>query len=397
VKILMVNKFAYVTGGADRYCLAVTHALRERGHDVRLLSTESDANLERSGRFVPLLVDHHSRDGLSSKAQLQVASAACWNRAAFRGCIEILDRFRPDVVHAHKLYPQLSVAPVVAAFRRQVPIVQTIHDYEFISASPLDASGRRIDHDELRPTYRILNTVLHQSRRHVHMPRVRRWIAISNYVARVHARHGIQAEVIPHFVEAANMSGAERSGVLFAGRLSGDKGVRHLPDLARAVHPERVTLLGDGPLRGWLEREARGLDGRLVVKGRVGHEDVLAEMARSRLLVVPSLWPEPAGLVALEAMAAGTPVVAYSGGGIGEYVLGAGGGRIVAANASALASEVTRLLADHSAWAELSRGGVAGVRANFSASRHVDQLERMYANPREYGPARARLRAGIPR
>ena len=63
----------------------------------------------------------------------------------------LIERFRPQVVHAHKLYPQLSGAPVIAAARAKLPIVQTLHDYEFLAASYLDHRGRWIDRDESRP------------------------------------------------------------------------------------------------------------------------------------------------------------------------------------------------------------------------------------------------------
>ena len=60
----------------------------------------------------------------------------------------LVREFRPDVVHAHKLYPQLSVAPVVVAARHRVPVVQTLHDFELVSASLLDVRGGRLDRDE---------------------------------------------------------------------------------------------------------------------------------------------------------------------------------------------------------------------------------------------------------
>src|ERR1700761_8683387 len=140
MRILLVNKYARVTGGSDLHCLELARGLRERGHEVAFLSTADAGNMDRVGAFVPRTVSNATREALAPAAAAKVAARSLWNRTAAAATRRSIDDFRPDVVHLHKLYPQLSVAPVVAASSRRVPLVQTLHDYEFISASPLDDS-----------------------------------------------------------------------------------------------------------------------------------------------------------------------------------------------------------------------------------------------------------------
>ena len=164
----MVNKYAHVTGGADLNCLALAEVLRRRGHQVALLSTASPRNVFSEGEFIAASVTGASREQLGVWSQVEVARRAIWNPSAAAATRRLIASFRPHVVHAHKLYPQLSCAPVIAAARAKVPIVQTLHDYEFLAASYRDHRGRWIDRDETRLSFRALNTATYVLRRRLH-------------------------------------------------------------------------------------------------------------------------------------------------------------------------------------------------------------------------------------
>src|SRR5947209_8424178 len=114
---MMVNKYAHVTGGADQNCLALLRALAERGHDVSILSTASASNAVRDGVFIEPKVTHQTREALVARDRAGALSHALWNPQAARGMKRLIARFRPDVVHVHKLYPQISAAPIVIAAR----------------------------------------------------------------------------------------------------------------------------------------------------------------------------------------------------------------------------------------------------------------------------------------
>ncbi len=175
----------------------------------------------------------------------------------------LMEGFRPQVVHAHKLYPQLSAAPLVVASRAGVPIVQTLHDYEFMSASYLDHRGGWIDHDERRLSFRALNAATFAARRWVHSPRVDAWIANSGYVAARYESRGLASTVLAAFVEPVGrpLPGfAERSGAAFVGRLHEEKGVRDVLALAESLPGTEVRIAGHGPLRSEVAAAARRLE-----------------------------------------------------------------------------------------------------------------------------------------
>lgn len=380
LRILIVNKYARVTGGADVHCFGLARALRERGHEVAFLSTASAENVERQGEFVSCRVTSGSRDALDIAARVGVAARALWSAEAAAAMERVLDRFRPDIVHAHKLYPQLSVSPVVVAARRRIPVIQTLHDYELISASALDSTGAWRDRDESRWSYRLLNSATYPLRRFGHARCIRRWIAVSRFVAARYSAHGIDAEVLLNFVDAAStpVAGfAERCGLAFAGRLVPAKGVRDVLEVAASEHSLPVVVAGDGPLRAEVERAAELLP-NLTCVGQLDAASTRTLVASSRLLLMPSRWDEPGPLTALEAMALGTPVIAYASGGLAEYVADARAGVVVAPSAATLAEECSRLHDDAARWDELSRNGQVAAMERHAVAPYIARLERIY-------------------
>jgi glycosyltransferase involved in cell wall biosynthesis len=326
-------------------------------------------------------VTHETRDSLSARTRARVAREAFWNSTAARAMERLVDGFRPDVVHAHRLYPQLSVSPIRVARRRGLPIVQTLHDYEFLSANPFDPDGGVFDRHEQRISYGVLNGCTFAIRRLLHAPVVAEWIAVSDFVARKHRRRGIRATVIPNFAEL-DSSGPlvpmeHRHGVLFFGALSEEKGVLDVLELARMLPETSVAIAGRGPLRVQVEEEAAGL-ANVDFRGHLDSALVTEAVRAARLVVIPSRWEEPGALAALEAMKAGTPIVAYRRGGLAEYVTTAGAGLTVETEPRLLASACQTLLTDTARWRECSEAGIRASESTFSREAHTAAVVAVY-------------------
>ena len=385
MRVVIVNKYAHLTGGADQHCLGLAEALVERGHEVRFLSTADERNTVDNGEFVPVTVTHGSRESLAAYRQVAVLGKALWNNDAAAAMRRLIDAFRPDVVHTHKLYPQLSVSPVVVASRAGVPVVQTLHDFEMISASPIDARGGLWDADETKLRFKLLNSATRPVHRRVHAPRVAAFVAVSRFVARVHEKYGIVASVLPNFVSAPDNDLAElpsfdeRDGIVFVGRLRPEKGARDLVELARRVPTIPVTVVGSGDLESELRTAAEGLP-NLHVVGFVADPALRDAVRQARVIVIPSRCQDAGPLVPLEAMASATPVVAYAMGGLGEYVSDAGGGRVVPVDVGALATSAAELHDDREVWEAHSRRGFEAIATHHTPSAYVERLEGVYAS-----------------
>lgn len=378
MRILFLNVYVKVTGGADRHCLELATVLRARGHSVRFLAT--DAGGAEAGAFIPLSVSSETRNSLPWRRQLNVARRSIWNPSAAAAMARLIRDYQPDLVHAHKLYPQLSVAPVVCASHAGLPVVQTAHDFEFVSANPEDDRGGRVDRRESELRFGALNTATFPIRRLVHVRRVSSWIAVSDFVASVYARHGIDCQVLENFTLAprqAPLPFEERSGALFLGRLVQHKGVQDVLELASRVRALDVTVAGSGPMETDVREAAAALP-NLHFTGFADAPRARGLLESARVVLMPSRWAEPGSLAALEAMATGTPIVAFASGGLAQYVQRAHAGLLVSNNPAEFAHAAWRLHEDRPLWEEHSREASTAIRTTHSPERYAERTERIY-------------------
>ena len=266
---------------------------------------------------------------------------------------------RADLVHVH-LGEDLAVLPVGAAAARlhRLPLVLTVHTslrhtlaVSDLRSAVLKTFGGPIERWGERSAEAVV----------VITPRLCR-LLLSDGVDedRVHV---IPPGVNPSLFDGPfedPFAGVGRPRVLFVGRLAPQKGVRNLVAAAGLLEDPsaQVLLVGDGPERPALEREAEriGLGDRLHFLGFVAHDRLPAVLAHADLLVLPSLYEE-LGTVLLEAMQAGLPIVASKTGGIPDVIEdGVNGLLVPPGNPEALAHAIDRLLADRDLAYRLSEG-----------------------------------------
>ena len=213
-------------------------------------------------------------------------------------------------------------------------------------------------------------------------------VSYSTAVDRHLADNGVgQRSIVPYFPTLPVSPRGEEDGsrrVLFAGRIVAPKGLAVLIRAAREVEGEFVVC-GDGARRAAMERLAARLRvaDRFSFAGWLGPEDFARELAHASLAVVPSLWPEPFGLVGIEAFAAARPAVASATGGIGDWLQdGVGGLLIPPGNPRALARALEELLCDPERRRRMGAAGKRIVEERFSAERHIEALLSCYRSAR---------------
>src|SRR5215210_7347665 len=266
---------------------------------------------------------------------------------------------RADVVHVH-LGEDLTVLPVGAAAARlhRLPLVLTIHTSlrhtlalsDFRSAV-LKTLGGPIERWGEHSAEAVL----------VITPRLRR-LLLSDGVDE-NRIHLIPPGMNPSLFEGPfedPFAGIGRPRVLFVGRLAPQKGVSTLVAAAGLLKDPsaRLLLVGDGPERKALEKEAKriGVGDRVCFLGFVAHERLPAVLVHADLLVLPSLYEE-LGTVLLEAMQAALPIVASKTGGILDVIEDGVTGVLVApGEPGALARAINRILADRGLACRLSEG-----------------------------------------
>lgn len=212
-------------------------------------------------------------------------------------------------------------------------------------------------------------------------------IVHSDYMRHEYAKHGLPADRVYLPLEPGSAPSARRDWLeprrrlLFVGRMTKLKGVHLLLDALARVQSTlgvalNLTLAGDGPERPVLERRAAQLFAQnpKVKCDFVGWADPSTRsqlLAESDVLVVPSTWPEPFGMVGPEAAAAGLPAVAFALGGIPEW-LRHGVNGLLASGDPPTAEGLAKALIDSLANEELHKKLCAGARATYAELAKAD-------------------------
>ena len=385
-----------------RRILVVHNRYQQPGGEDVVFESES-ALLARSGHTVrKLALDNAAIGELTSPGQrLRLAAETVWSRRAAHLVRREIREFGPDILHAHNTFPLWSPSIFDAATEEGVAVVATLHNYRLICPSAnlyrdggvcTDCVGRRIPwpavvhacyRDSRVQTAAVTAMLSLNNLRHTFDTDVHAFIALTPSARAELVAGGLRADLVhikPNFVDPdPGTSTAPRSGFLFAGRLTEDKGVGTLIDAARQLRATgiEIRVAGAGPLEGALRDAAQQLPG-LHVLGQVSRQQLYEELGRSVAALVPSQWYEPFGLVVAEAYATGTPVIASRMGGLTDLVSTRTGMLIAPANADELAAAM-RWATEHSdAMLETGHAARALFEKEFSAPRNLERLLEIY-------------------
>jgi glycosyltransferase involved in cell wall biosynthesis len=328
VRVLLITDWMRSPGGSERYVASVRSGLRSAGHEVRLLTSTAGSAADGTADYRA-----YGSERRAAQAFLQIL-----NPFAVATVGRAVRELRPDVAFVVLFMYHLSGG--VLGRLRGVPTVLSLVDYKCICplGSKLLPSGRRCTERAGTPCLRHgcvsaahwVREVPRYAVARAGMRQVRRVLACSGWMHRELAANGIASEVLPLPVTppgpAFRRCPAPEPIFVYCGRLEAEKGVALLlAALARVrtrVAGARLRIVGDGSERGRLEALARtlGIADAVTFRGWVPAEEVEGELADAWALVAPSLWAEPFGLVAPEAITRGVPVVASADGGLGETV-----------------------------------------------------------------------------
>ncbi|MCO5970805.1 glycosyltransferase [Actinoallomurus soli] len=368
-------------GGQNVHVRALAVALAERGHEVVVHTRRDDADLPDSVPFAPGVRVEHVPAGPPRPIPKDDLLPYMADFAARLGR-RWLSR-PPDIVHAH--FWMSGLAALGGAREHGVPVVQTFH--------ALGRVKRRYQRDaDTSPPGRVrLEGQVGREATAV--------VATCTDEVRELGAYGVPPDrvfVVPCGVDTERFHPegpvAERGGarprVLTVGRLVPRKGVDTLIEAMRRV-PGAELLIAGGPEHSGLrdDPEARRLMGlaeehgvadRVVFLGRVAH-DAIPALVRSADVVVSVPWYEPFGIVPIEAMACGVPVVASSVGGHLDTVLdGVTGLRVPPRRPDELAASLRRLLGDSGLRRSLGRAAAEHALGRYPWTQVAAETEAVY-------------------
>jgi len=401
MRILHVNKFLYRRGGAESYMLDVAALQRAAGHEVEFFGMQHPDNppLRFATHFPPYVELEPPPSGVGRRLAASVRMV--WSSSARRGIDEVVESFRPDVVHLHNIYHQLSPSVLRPLAERRIPAVMTLHDYKLVCPSYLmldhgrvcdvcldgnfmHAIIRRCKDDSLGSSA-VLAFESGVHRRFQAYGPVRVLICPSRFMAAKIAQGGVYADrlaVLSNFMDARGITPKAAPGgdVVYAGRLSFEKGVDVLIQSVSRLGAVHLHIAGDGPERPALEALAAACaPDRVTFHGRLPRAQVVDLIRSAAVLAMPSRCHENQPMAVLEAFACGVPVVTTDLGGLPELVAGGRHGEIApAGNVEALALALERILADLDRAFAMGQAARTMVLEEFAPERHLTGLDRLY-------------------
>jgi glycosyltransferase involved in cell wall biosynthesis len=318
-------------GGIERVCWSIAEGLVDRGHDVTLVGAGASST---RARFVPTFSETQP-EGTPSELTIEALHAA-------RGAAA-LDGLEFDVVHDHT-----RAGPLLAR-SRNAPTLVTVH-------APLSGPESQLEfYVALGQSAKLAGLTEAQRRAAPHLP----WVGV--------VPNGIDVDAYPYRSEKDDF-------VLFFGRMSPHKGV-HVA--IRAARDAGRHLVIAGPWttpdeQAYFEAAVRPQLGSGVDwVGSTAGEARTDLLAGARCLLFPVVWEEPFGLVMIEAMACGTPVVALRAGAVPEVVANGATG-IVCADTQELTHAIDAATSIDPAQCR------AHVRDRFSVAGMVERYEAIY-------------------
>lgn len=323
----MVCNRLKVFGGAESYMFSVGDELRRLNHDVQYFGLFFGD--ERHGNSYGI----YAKKGKTPWSIVQNRQ----NRLRFA---KLLDLYKPDLIHAHLLYFTLTPSILVEAKKRNIPVIQTVHDGKIICPSYqmfdlskgvacsecVDGQFDRCFRKKCMKSSPILSWLAYEEARinkaKGYYEMIDCFVFPSAFMRDAHLRYGLEESktvVLRNYSRISAIGEPEaRKGdyILFFGRITRVKGVELLATAIKQCPNLRFLIAG----RGDLEKVFLNLPNCQMV-GFLEGKELEAAISRASLSVFPSIWNENCPMGIAESIARGTPVIGASVGGIPEMII----------------------------------------------------------------------------
>lgn len=346
MKILEINKFYFAKGGADKHFLDVVDLLESKGHDVAVFSMEHRKNLKTFREEHFLSAAGYTRE-YSLWQKIKGAGRMFYSPEAIKKMKNILDSFRPDVVHIHNIYHQLSPIILFEIKKRKIPVIMTVHDFKLINPNyNLYHNGKIygrcknkkyyqcfldkcVKNSYLKSFLAMLEMYWHNTILKTYEKNVDLYVVPSEFVKNILAEWGIENKkitVLPHFANCGTRQNiapvveikprlGNKPYALYFGRIYREKGTEELADIFKNIQGMELYLAGE------VEDDFDpGKYGNMRYLGYLSQSQLKNYIKNAEFIISGSRLPETFGLIALEAISYGRPFIGFRAGAFGEII-----------------------------------------------------------------------------
>lgn len=395
MKILMVNKFLSERGGSETYMLTLGEKLRELGNEVQYFGMDSEDRCVSNGAGAYVsFIDFRSAGAVQ---KLQYAIKTIYSSEARKKLREVLDDFKPDIVHMNNINFQLTPSIIYEIKKHGIPMLQTLHDVQlacpnhrfYIEAQEKICTecengrftacvkNKCVHNSTLQSVLACAESYLYHSKNTYNL--VDKYICPSYFITEVTEKSGINSDkliTLHNFSTFVSDGASEKQDyALYFGRLSVEKGVKTMLEAFSKMPEIRLIVAGNGPIEDELRANApKNVE---FVGFKSGSE--LTELIKgARFSLYPSEWFENCPMSVLESLSLGTPVIASDLGGTKDLIEEGKTGFIFKAGDCASLSEKARLLWNNNEMSEKMSAACIEEGKNNSLDKYAEALLSVY-------------------
>lgn len=394
MKILHINEYYCNFGGAEKYLLEICNAQEQMGNKIIIISSSKNKHISVQGRKEYFVKPSYSIRG----------GQKMWS--IYKGIVE---KENPDIIYLHNTY--YFVSPfIIKRLHRLKPTVKFVHDVRFfcpnygtkiipsldkicdypVGRFCLNKKGCHLFDLSRRGTFRYLYRYCFLFYELWVSRKLDRIIVGSQYIHDELIKNGFandRISIIPCYTEKAldidTTKNMQKGLILYIGRLDKVKGAPQFIEALNYLKDQQwcAEIVGDGELFKDLEErvEKLGLKERIKFLGRLSNDEVDRCYQRCSMAVMPSMIPESFGLVGIEAMAFGKPVVAFDSGGIREWLIdGETGFLVKRGDIKAFVNRISQLLEEESLARKMGEHGKEHVENSYRKEVHIKRLLAVY-------------------
>ncbi|MDZ7267413.1 MAG: glycosyltransferase family 4 protein [candidate division KSB1 bacterium] len=405
MKILMIDKYHFIKGGAERYFFELKRVLERHGHEVIPFAMQHPDNFPSawSDYFVSN-IEYNGHTGLRRFAAAPKIFGRMLYSTEARARVErLVDRVRPDLVHLHMIDHQISPSILHVFQRHGIPVLQTCHQYKLVCPSYRLLVMRENRLCEKCVQGRFYHAVLERCHKDslaasamvAAESYLHRWMKIYDIIRLFHVpsrflgeklrQSGVAAQRVWHQFYTIEMADFPYSPecddyFVYYGRLSAEKGILTLLRAMQHVKVSKLLIIGDGPQRPELEQfvVTHGL-ANVVFLGNRSARELVTLVGRAKFVVVPSEWYDNSPLVIYESFSMGKPVIATRLGGMPELIEDGVNGRLFdAKDHVTLTKLIQALLHDETGLKAMSRAARGTAEREFDPEVHYQRIHAVY-------------------
>lgn len=398
MKVLQIDKYFYLKGGAETVFFNTIKLLKDNGHEAIPFSLKSKKNFQTP--YESYFVDYPELSEASLFTKIKNIPSFIYNKAAAIQLEKLIIQERPDIAHIHLMFNSFSVSILPVLKKYNIPTVMTVHDYRLVCPAYTFKNGEgqfcekcktgsfynciinKCSNNNLSNSILLTLDSYFRSQFYKPIEMINKFLFVSQFSRNKHieidSRYEEKSTYLYNFTPKATRIKDQRGNYfLYIGRISKEKGVETLIKAFKRTPNSKLKILGTGPLMNILKKN---ITPNIEFLGFKQGEELNDYVRNAMYVIVPSECYENNPMAIVESTTMGTPIIGSNIGGIPELINKHGNGFLFPpGSVDDLCKTIQHAynISDEE-YGSISNRALEFSKANFSEEAHYKKLMDIY-------------------